>query len=376
MFFFFPVRDEFGVKKFPFVIALIIAVNVVLFFIHATSPEYESIVLKYGFTPARFSVVTLFTSMFLHGGILHLGFNMWYLWLFGNNIEDRWGPFLFLLFYLSAGVFSMFLYSVLIPEKMGHIPTIGASGAISAVLGAYAILFPKTKITFKYFIWLFIIFIKFGEFKLFASVWFAVWFLQQALSTFLAARGTAAGSVAFGAHFAGFVYGVVIGIGTRLYREARFRENVKSGENLLSKLTGRKQFVRRTIEEYGEIEQLKSKVLDAFSNGDSASAATIYAGLISKYPETTLDEKTQYAISLILERQNRTAEALTAYRNLLLNYPYSKSADRALLSMGKILLGAGDEEKAKYAFLQVVLFYPYSEVYEEAKYNLEYNIGG
>jgi len=136
MFFFFPLRDEYGVKRFPFVISAIIVANVFLFLLHVTGPDYESVVMKYGFIPDHFSATTLFTSMFLHGGLMHLGFNMWYLWLFGNNIEDRWGIPLFLLFYLSAGIFSMLLYSALIPEKLGNIPAIGASGAISAVLGA------------------------------------------------------------------------------------------------------------------------------------------------------------------------------------------------------------------------------------------------
>jgi membrane associated rhomboid family serine protease len=375
MFFFFPLRDEYRVKHFPFIISVIIAANIFLFLLHATGPNYESIIMKYGFIPDRFSVTTLFTSMFLHGGLLHLGFNMWYLWLFGNNIEDRWGIILFLLFYLSAGVFSMLLYSVLIPEKLGSIPTIGASGAISAVLGAYAVLFPKTRITFKYLIWLFIFFIRFGEFKLYAYFWLAFWFVQQAFSTFLVTAGHTADSVAFGAHLSGFLYGVVIGFGTRLYREVRFRENVQLGENVLFKLLGGKQFKQRTIEEYGEIESLKAEVIKAIRTDNDSDIVLYYTDLVRKYPEVTMDEKTQYRIAESLEKQNSLQVAFTAYRNFILNYPFSKFADKAFLSIGKILLETGDEEKAKYAFLQIVLFYPYSDVYEEAKYYLDYKLG-
>jgi len=376
MFFFFPLRDEYGVKRFPFVISAIIVANVFLFLLHVTGPDYESVVMKYGFIPDHFSATTLFTSMFLHGGLMHLGFNMWYLWLFGNNIEDRWGIPLFLLFYLSAGIFSMLLYSALIPEKLGNIPAIGASGAISAVLGAYAVLFPKARITFKYLVWLFIFFIKFGEFKLYAYFWLAVWFVQQGLSTFMVATERAADSVAFGAHFAGFLYGLVIGLGTKLYREVKFRENVQLGENVLFRALGGKQFKQRTIEEYGEIEKFKMEILKAFKLDNIRDAASRYAELVRKYPEVSMDERTQYRIADVLEGWKDFPAAFNAYKNFILNYPFSKLADNALLSTGKILLETGDAEKARYAFLQIVLFYPYSDVYEEAKYYLDYKFNG
>ncbi|HNS32434.1 MAG TPA: rhomboid family intramembrane serine protease [bacterium] len=370
MFFFFPLRDEYRVKKFPVLVLTIIIINVAIFLLHVANPEYDKVLLKYGFIPSDFSVTTLFTSMFLHGGIMHLAFNMWYLWLFGNNIEDRWGRIPFILFYLSAGIFSMLLYSALIPEQAAGIPTIGASGAIAGVLGAYAILFPKSRITFKYFIWIFLFIIRFGEFRLYAVAWLAFWFVQQSFSTLLAARGITASSVAFGAHFAGFLYGAVIGLGTRLYREAKFRENVQLGKNVLFNLLGSKQHPIRNMEEYGKIEHAKSLILSEIDE-DRLLASKYYGEITEKYPEVTLPEKIQYAIADSLYRQGERDKAYLAYKNFVLNYPLSKLADNALLAIGKILVEKKDYQKAKYAFLQVVLFYPYSDCYEESKYYLE-----
>jgi len=369
MFFILPVRDEYGIKRFPFIVVSLIAINVLIFLLYGTRPGYEKFIMNYGFIPERFSILTLFTSMFLHGGLLHLGSNMWYLWLLGDNIEDRWGHFIFLLFYLSGGVFSMLLYSVLVPEAMRNIPAIGASGAISAVLGAYGVLFPKSAITFKYFAWAIIA--KFGEFEIYAYVWLTLWFIGQAVSTILTGKGISSSSVAFGAHLAGFIYGMVIGIGTKLYREAKYRENVQLGKNMLCTTLGKKEFVHRNMEEYGEIEEIKTKILEAMEEENKHTASEYYAQIIRKYPEITLPETFQYEIARVFENRNMLYEAFVAYKNFVLEYPFSKLADNALLSLGKILINMGEQEKARQALMQIVLFYPYSDVYEEAKYLLE-----
>lgn len=169
MFFTFLVRDEYGVKRFPVIVVLIIIINCLIYFIFGFTPHYKEIVLKYGFIPENFSFKNIITSMFLHGGFFHLFFNMWYLFLLGDNIEDRWGRFNFLLFYFLSGIFASLIYYQLTPPKFKNVPVIGASGAIAGILGAYAILFPKSRITFKYFLWF--IYPNWGEFEIYASVW-------------------------------------------------------------------------------------------------------------------------------------------------------------------------------------------------------------
>lgn len=371
MFFFFPVRDEYRVKRFPVVVLSIIIINCLVYFSNGYSSHYREIVSRFGFTPARPSLITAITSMFLHGGIFHLGFNMWYLYLTGDNLEDRWGRLNFLIFYLFGGIFSVFLYSVLIPHQFDQIPLIGASGAIAGVLGAYIILFPKTLVTFKYFFW-FLFFIKFGEFKLYASFWLGLWFLQQAFWTFMTKKFAIPGSVAFAAHFGGFVYGMIIGIGTKLFKEAKYRENVTLGKNILFNMLGgerREKFL--TVEQMAEVDELKNKIEQTIEE-ERILASKYYKNLLGKYPEkAVLDERNHFKIAESLRKQGEYEDAIECYKNFLLTYPFSKLADNALLSLGKIFMEKGDYEKAKNCFRQIVIFYPYSDTYEEAKYYLE-----
>ncbi|MGC8976346.1 MAG: rhomboid family intramembrane serine protease [Candidatus Ratteibacteria bacterium] len=364
--FFFPVRDEYGVKRFPVIVCLIIFINCLIYFLFGFTPKYKVIVLKYGFIPINFSFKTLITSIFLHGGLLHLGFNMWYLWLFGDNIEDRWGRFNFLIFYLLSGISAGILYSYFIPKKFMKIPVIGASGAISGVLGAYAVLFPKSRITFKYFS----ILIGFGEFEIYSYLWLFFWFFMQALNTLFVSIYKIQSQVAYASHFGGFLFGAIVGIGTKLYREAKYRENVKLGENMLLQILGQKDKILYNMEEIEEIEKIKENIEKTIYE-DRYFASQIYKKGIERYPYLCLNEKRQYEIADSLYRQNDYKSALIAFRNFILNYPLSKLADNALLNFGKICLELNEIEKAKLSFLQIILFYPYSDVYEESKFYLE-----
>jgi membrane associated rhomboid family serine protease len=150
--------------------------------------------------------VTVFTSMFMHGGLLHIGFNMLFLWIFGNNVEDAMGRGKFLLFYLLAGVAAVFSQSAIDPGSTT--PTIGASGAIAGVLGAYAVLYPRARVLTIIFIIFFFTMVEIP-----ALVLLAIWFVLQ----FLPAVGQVAtpevggqGGVAYFAHVGGFVFGLLL----------------------------------------------------------------------------------------------------------------------------------------------------------------------
>jgi len=369
MFFFFPVRDEYGVKKFPVMVVLIILVNCIVYFTFGFKTDvYERIVQTYGFVPSRFVPVTLLTSMFLHGGLLHLFSNMWFLWLCGDNLEDRWGHWKFLFFYLLAGVFASVLYAVLIPPRYASVPAIGASGAISGVLGAYAVLFPKSRITFKYFV--FFIFFRAGEFDLYAGLWLGFWFLQQAVSSFLVARQLAVSSVAFGAHAAGFVFGLVVGIGVKLFQEARRRSLVTEGRYALQELLGKLESRALTLDQE-QMLQSRRKEIAHLVEEDTVAATELYENLLGDFPDISLPEQLQYKLAKSLDRQGKKEAAVTAFQNFIRSYPASRLADNALVTLGKYFLDKGDYEKAKNALRQVVIFYPYSDVYEEAKFILE-----
>ena len=160
-----------------------------------------------------YNVMTIFTSMFLHGGFFHLGGNMLYLWIFGNNIEDSTGHGRFILFYLLAGIAAAF--AQLFYDPTSNIPMIGASGAVSGVLGAYLVLYPYARIKTLLFI---IIFIKIVELP--AIVLLTIWFFMQVLYSGME-------GVAWYAHIGGFVFGLIM---IKLFsRKPLFRGSKKRG---------------------------------------------------------------------------------------------------------------------------------------------------
>jgi membrane associated rhomboid family serine protease len=146
--------------------------------------------------------ITMFTSMFLHGGLWHLIGNMWFLWLFGDNVEDRMGPLGFLVFYILAGLFSGIAHSLVASSSL--LPAIGASGAISGVMGAYFFLFPRANIQT---VWFFFIFPQI--FYIPAVFFLGIWFLGQVLSGVMTIGLQGAG-IAFFAHIGGFVFGLFL----------------------------------------------------------------------------------------------------------------------------------------------------------------------
>jgi len=147
----FPLYDEsFPSRKLPLITISLILVNIFVFLFTYFNPNFEGIILKYGAIPARIlkekAIFTLITSMFLHGGFLHLIGNMWFFWLFGDNVEKNLGKIKFLLFYFLSGILAGLFHIFLVSGKESMLPVIGASGAISGVLGGYLILYPKNKI--------------------------------------------------------------------------------------------------------------------------------------------------------------------------------------------------------------------------------------
>jgi len=209
-----PIRDTIRTETYPIVNSLIIAVNVLFFFVELSQGQrLNEFIYIYGLVPARYAipqisayftsgqqVISFVTFMFLHGGFLHLLGNMWSLYIFGDNVEDRLGHLRYLVFYLLCGLASG--VSHLVINWHSKVPTIGASGAIAGVMGAYFILYPRAKV-----LTLVPIFFFFQFFELPAFVFLGIWFLFQ----FLSAAGTSAqaGGIAWWAHIGGFVFGVI-----------------------------------------------------------------------------------------------------------------------------------------------------------------------
>jgi membrane associated rhomboid family serine protease len=150
-------------------------------------------------------VLTILTSMFMHGGFLHIGFNMLFLWVFGNNVEDSMGRARFLLFYLLGGAAAVYAQSAIDPEST--VPTIGASGAVAAVLGAYLVLLPRARVITLVFLFFFVTMIEIPAFAL-LGLWFALQFLPAIGQA--TAPDVAGGGVAYFAHVGGFVFGLAL----------------------------------------------------------------------------------------------------------------------------------------------------------------------
>jgi membrane associated rhomboid family serine protease len=369
MFFFWPIHDEFGVKRVPFINYTIIFVNVIVYFLFGFSGNYEQIVETFGFIPARFSWLTIFTSMFLHGGIMHLVGNMWYLYLMGDNIEDRWGHFQYLVFYLFSGIVASLFYGFFSFGDARTIPSIGASGAISGVLGAYLVLFPKGKITFWYYI--FAIFTVYrGTFDIFSYVWISLWFIQQLIGMIISIGSTSASGIAFGAHIGGFLAGMGIALIVKLIQRARYISSVNIGRNALYDIIGSPVTKPMSFEDQIELFNIEKQIKQLIKDGNFKDAAVLYGDAVRKFSDLDIKEPFQFRFAEILQEQGLSDEAIAAYKSFIRKNPFSRFADNALYNLGQLYLNKGEKEKAKNCFRQITVFYPYSELNNVARYAL------
>jgi membrane associated rhomboid family serine protease len=233
----FPLKDNIPTDRFPVVTVALIVANVLMYFLFQKgglslgdpgSDEYVCNVLGYGAIPAEFTGggqvlpddalevcgrdelqnpvwLTAFSSMFMHGGLLHLGGNMLFLWIFGNNVEDSMGRAKYVVFYLLGGLAALGAQIAVGPDS--EIPTIGASGAVAAVLGGYLLLFPRARVVTVIFIVFFFTIIEIP-----ALIMLGLWFVQQVVFgslDFTSPTGDG-GGVAYFAHIGGFVFGLAL----------------------------------------------------------------------------------------------------------------------------------------------------------------------
>ena len=201
-----PLRDVIPSRTTPYVTISLIVVNVLVFLYEfSLADRVNEFIIAFGLIPAAFSWATLLTSMFLHGGFLHVAGNMLYLWIFGDNVEDRFGHGRFLVFYLLCGTVAALAQTIMSPDSV--IPMVGASGAIAGVMGAYFVMYPHSRIVTLLPIFIFIQLIEVPAI-FFLGIWFLMQFLSGVGSIATAATREPAGGVAFWAHVAGFVAGV------------------------------------------------------------------------------------------------------------------------------------------------------------------------
>ncbi len=208
-----PIRDENPTHSVPIITYLLIALNIIVFIFQTMLGSYtDSFIYQFALIPAEItstlslgSIANIFTSMFMHAGLAHLGGNMLYLWIFGDNVEDRLGRGRYLFFYILGGSVASLAHILTNPGS--QIPTVGASGAIAAVLGAYLVLFPRQKVLtlIPLGFWLKMTMLP-------ASLVLGVWFLLQFFQGVLTLGGPDIGGVAFWAHIGGFISGIIFGL--------------------------------------------------------------------------------------------------------------------------------------------------------------------
>ena len=217
-----PLKDNVPTRTFPIVTVGLIGANVIAYVWEVSGSGLNAHVYSWGYYPCAFEgpclgpaihhqevFATIFSAMFMHGGIFHIGGNMLFLWIFGNNVEDALGRLRFLVWYLLAGVAATAAQTLitldLVTAQDASIPNVGASGAIAGVLGAYFVLLPRARVLTAIFLGFFFIFREIP-----AVIFLGVWIGLQALDgTLSVTTPTAGGGVAFFAHIGGFIFGVL-----------------------------------------------------------------------------------------------------------------------------------------------------------------------
>ncbi len=345
-----PYFDENPKQRIPYFTFFLVAVNIVLFFILNFRPDFENIILRFGFIPGQFSLLTMFTSIFLHASFFHLIGNMWFLWLFGDNIEDKIGTGLFILFYLLGGVFASLGHILLSSPTLAEIPCIGASGAISAVMGAYFMLFPKAKVRTIFFLYFMAIKVKIS-----AYTFLGIWFLLQVLYGTITSSFLGGSNVAYGAHVGGFLFGILGGalIKSLLFKsdtllmpqELKEKEEEKEFDKIVQKATEVKKEKTKGFKEFEE------EITKFFEEGNIEKAIESYA-LFERYSiPGALKPKYQSRIADILNQRGNNLLALQAYSRLISQYSDHECSAAAFCHLGILYIRAFKDATEGFEYL-------------------------
>lgn len=379
---FIPIGDEPNARTFPVVNYALIAINMVLFVfvslpltwqgVNPADPmlgellrelarqhpgvdprllihelgglsAYDTFLMRWGYRAAEPSLVTLVTTMFLHGGWLHIIGNMLFLWIYGDNVEHRLGHLGYLGVYLGTGAAATLAYAAFLPASAGNTPLVGASGAISGVLGCYFVWFPRNKV--RLLVALLPIYVD--VWRVNARVVLGIYVVIDNLVPLLVAAADTSG-VAYGAHLGGFLAGTVVAV-------------------ILDRLGVRRDQSRGEVElgRHGEVELGRHGVLD--THGGAADAHTVIAladrdpvAALQVYQALPLGERRRVAPAVVVDladwlvmRESFDA-ALVLYQQVLRERRQSTALARSLLGIGRLLLQRGEPARA-YQYLSQVL---------------------
>ena len=309
---------------------------------------YDLFVFRYGFRPAAPVVATLFTAMFLHAGFLHLFGNMLFLWIYGDNVEQRLGRVSFLFWYLATGVAATLFHTFF--ALTSPLPLIGASGAISGVLGFYFLWFPRNTVRLLFVLFPFFM----NVFMVPARVVLGLYLLVDNLLPFLITRGTG-GGVAHGAHIGGFLAGLLVAW-------------VMNRREVTGRPPG-----YRAVSAAAESEETPAHSLaQAIARGDFATAAQAYFALSPDQTRRVLQPEDSLLLADWLQRNGHPAAALTLYRRHLRDYPGGPGAAEAHVGAGSVQLNSPSLATSAYHhFLDALDLDPASETAARARAGLD-----
>ncbi len=311
---------------------------------------YDLLVFRYGFRPAAANLLSLFTSMFLHAGFMHLFGNMLFLWIYGDNVEHRLGRLPFLFWYLATGAAATLFHTFFSPSS--PLPLIGASGAISGILGFYFIWFPRNTVRLLFFFFPFFM----NVFTVPARIVLGFYLLLDNLLPFLATRGIAGGGVAHGAHIGGFLAGLAIA----WYMNRR------------EIATPPPEFRERVASPTETRDRSPSAITQSIGRGDFADAAEIYFALQPDQTQRALTPEESLALADWLERNGHARAALIVYRRHLRDYPHGPGAAEAHVGAGLVQLNdLGQATPAFQHFLDALDLDPSPETAARARAGLD-----
>lgn len=288
---------------------------------------YDLVVFKYGFRPAAFSLLSMFTAMFLHAGWLHLAGNMLFLWIYGDNVEHRLGHVGYLVAYLGSGLVATLFFCMFVPHS--QVPMLGASGAISGVLGFYFLWFPRNRI--KVFIFLFPLIMT--TVLIPARIVLGVYLVIDNILPFMMTSAEGSG-VAHGAHIGGFFAGLVMALAI----------------DRLPGLLPRKGTPPKVSRARTKLVDAVTDILRSIASGDLAHAAARFAELDSRAQRGQLSTHNIVAIGEHLLVSGAYDEALTVFRRLIAERPGDKGLDRAYLGAGRAMLHNENSETAAWHY--------------------------
>ncbi len=348
---FFPYSDDNPTERFPFVNLALIGINLFAFVAAYTSKDYEGFLHTYGYYTGAPRLSALFTSAFLHAGVEHLVGNMWFLWLYGDNVEDRLGHFFYLVFYLASAAAAAILQTLLSAGAGDSVPMVGASGAVAGVLAAYLIFHPWAKINFFYWIFFFYA----GVVQIPACLVIGFWIVGQFALAFLT-HGQEAG-IAYWAHLGGFGLGLAAaglirsagwvgrprdvqlqgtpGFRRALASEPRSAPIPERPAPLRDRMREGLR-VRKTTVEEDRLQKAKQLLLRLIEARDLKQLPRYYSLFERRWPNQSLPEKQQWQAAELLREAGRDVLALEAYRKVADQFPEGPCWASACLHIGRL----------------------------------------